>query len=142
MLITSQPIALQHQPNREFLHACIQADQANHFLSVSASTPGSFFPSRNSSDAPPPVEMCEILSATPAAFTAATLSPPPTIVVAAPLSATASAIFLVPFAKASISNTPIGPFHTIVLAVPISDVNNSTDLGPMSSAIMSAGMAW
>ena len=28
-----------------------------YFLSVSASTPGSFLPSRNSSEAPPPVEM-------------------------------------------------------------------------------------
>src|SRR5258708_20677912 len=46
-------------------------------LSVSASTPGSFLPSKNSSDAPPPVEMCVILSATPASCTAATQSPPP-----------------------------------------------------------------
>ena len=29
----------------------------SHFFSVSASTPGNFRPSRNSSDAPPPVEM-------------------------------------------------------------------------------------
>src|SRR5579864_8660215 len=40
---------------------------AHHFLFVSASTPGNFLPSRNSSDAPPPVEMCVILSATLAA---------------------------------------------------------------------------
>ena len=40
---------------------------ALYFLSVSASTPGSFLPSRNSSEAPPPVEMWVILSATPAA---------------------------------------------------------------------------
>src|SRR5580692_11618779 len=53
--------------------------QSFHFLSVSASTPGSFFPSRNSSDAPPPVEMWVIFSATPAACAAATESPPPTI---------------------------------------------------------------
>src|SRR5262249_17983429 len=32
---------------------------------VSASTPGSFRPPKNSSEAPPPVEMCEILSAKP-----------------------------------------------------------------------------
>jgi hypothetical protein len=60
-----------------------------YFLSVSASTPGSFLPSRNSSEAPPPVEMCVILSATPEAFTAATESPPPTIDTAPGLSATA-----------------------------------------------------
>jgi hypothetical protein len=36
------------------------------YLSVSASTPGSFLPSRNSSDAPPPVEIWVIWSATPA----------------------------------------------------------------------------
>src|SRR5208283_6098439 len=33
-------------------------------LSVSASTPGSLRPPRNSSEAPPPVEMCEICFAT------------------------------------------------------------------------------
>src|SRR5437879_2882743 len=62
-----------------------QASRLSHVvqrLSVRATTPGNCFPSRNSSDAPPPVEMCEILSATPAAFTAATESPPPTIDVA------------------------------------------------------------
>src|SRR5690606_15738385 len=41
------------------------------YLSVSAATPGSTRPPRNSSDAPPPVEMWVILSATPTAFTAA-----------------------------------------------------------------------
>jgi hypothetical protein len=35
----------------------------DYFLSVSASTPGSFFPSRNSRLAPPPVEMCVTWSA-------------------------------------------------------------------------------
>src|SRR5207344_758642 len=48
-----------------------------------ATTPGSVRPARNSSDAPPPVEMCVILSATPAFVTAATESPPPMIVVPA-----------------------------------------------------------
>src|SRR5215469_16835076 len=110
------------------------------YLSDNASTPGNFLPSRNSSDAPPPVEMCVILSATPAAFTAATLSPPPMIDTAAPFSATASAIFFVPFANASISKTPIGPFHTIVRAASISLVNSSIVFGPISSAIMSAGI--
>src|ERR1700752_4278884 len=70
-----------------------------YFLAVSASTPGSFFPSRNSSDAPPPVEMCVILSATLAARTAATESPPPTIEVAPAFSATAWAILNVPLAN-------------------------------------------
>src|ERR1700674_5357158 len=80
-----------------------------YFLSVSASTPGSFLPSRNSSDAPPPVEMWVILSATPAALTAATESPPPTIVVAPAFSATASAILKVPLANGGKLKTPMGP---------------------------------
>src|SRR5437764_263763 len=84
-------------------------------LSVSAATPGSVRPPRNSSDAPPPVEMCVMRSARPAFFTAAMESPPPIIVV--PFTdATAAATALVPVANASISNTPIGPFHTIVFA--------------------------
>ena len=42
--------------------------------------PGSSFPSRNSREAPPPVEIWVILSARPRRCTAATLSPPPTMV--------------------------------------------------------------
>ena len=39
--------------------------------------PGSSRPSRNSREAPPPVEMCVILSAKPSFSTAAAESPPP-----------------------------------------------------------------
>src|SRR4051812_2918471 len=84
-------------------------------LSVSAATPGSVRPPRNSSDAPPPVEMCVIRSAIPDFFTAEIESPPPMIVVPR-TAATARAMALVPVANASISNTPIGPFHTTVFA--------------------------
>src|SRR6266567_6833387 len=41
------------------------AEKKGNHLSVRASTPGSLRPPRNSREAPPPVEMCEILSATP-----------------------------------------------------------------------------
>src|SRR5271155_2192915 len=57
-------------------------DYALHGLLLSASTPGSFSPARNSNEAPPPVEMCEIWDARPDCSTAATESPPPTIDVA------------------------------------------------------------
>src|SRR5205823_14465791 len=108
----------------EFDHLVIAQDQAhcvvghagNHFLSLSASTPGSFLPSKNSSDAPPPVEICVILSATPDWWTAATESPPPTMEVAVRLPATAWAILMVPLANGATSKTPIGPFQTMVLA--------------------------
>src|ERR1700691_5410642 len=103
-----------------------------YFLSVRASTPGSFLPSKNSRDAPPPVEMWVILSATPAAWTAATESPPPTMEVAPPLSATAWAILNVPLAKGKTSKTPMGPFQTMVRAVEMASENSSSDLGPMS----------
>ena len=72
-------------------------------------------PPRNSSDAPPPVEMCVIESATPACVTAATESPPPMIVVPW-TAATARATPIVPAANGGISNTPIGPFQTTVFA--------------------------
>ena len=52
------------------------------YLSNKHSIPGNFLPSKNSNDAPPPVEMCVILSANPAFSTAAPESPPPMIVVA------------------------------------------------------------
>src|SRR5262249_26590661 len=52
------------------------------YLAVSAATPGNTWPERNSSEAPPPVEMCVIRSSRPACATAATESPPPTTDVA------------------------------------------------------------
>ena len=54
-------------------------------------TPGSSRPSRNSSEAPPPVEMWVIRSARPCCSTAATESPPPTTTVA-PASARSASI--------------------------------------------------
>ena len=50
--------------------------------SWSTATPGSSRPSRNSSEAPPPVEMCVNRSARPCCWIAATESPPPTTTVA------------------------------------------------------------
>src|SRR5579863_5102029 len=41
--------------------------ERSYDLFVRASTPGNFLPAKNSSDAPPPVEMWETLSASPAA---------------------------------------------------------------------------
>src|SRR6266478_9969467 len=52
------------------------AEKRGTHLLVRASTPGSLRPPRNSREAPPPVEICEILSATPDWWTAATESPP------------------------------------------------------------------
>ena len=45
-----------------------------------ASIPGNTLPSRNSNEAPPPVDTCVISSLYPAFSTANALSPPPTIV--------------------------------------------------------------
>ena len=106
---------------------------------VSASTPGSFLPSRNSSLAPPPVEMCVIWSATPAWLIAVTESPPPMIDVALLFAATAFAMALVPTAKRGNSKTPAGPFHTIVRPFAIICSIAATDFGPMSSPCQSAG---
>src|SRR5437016_4921535 len=53
------------------IHLCSSVCiRGQNYLSVNAATPGNSIPARNSSDAPPPVEICEILSATPADFTA------------------------------------------------------------------------
>src|SRR5205085_4997526 len=90
-------------------------DEWSH-ASSSAATPGSSFPSRNSSDAPPPVDTWLSWSSIPA--TAATESPPPTTVTAPflPASTSALAIARVPASNGGVSNTPIGPFQKIVLA--------------------------
>ena len=112
-------------------------------FSVRASTPGSFRPPRNSRDAPPPVEMCEIFPATPDWWTAATESPPPTMEVAprSVAAATAMAMSRVPLAKAGISKTPMGPFHTMVFALEISAAYKAMERGPMSRPIWSSGVA-
>ena len=105
--------------------------------------PGSVLPSRYSSDAPPPVEMCEKPSSgRPSWRTAAAESPPPTTL-NAPLAVapmTASATPLVPAANAGNSKTPIGPFQKTVLALDSSAVNRFTDSGPMSRPIVSSGI--
>src|SRR6266404_5218252 len=137
-----QKQGLGTNPNAQVLRGlrATQDDNPIHFLSVSASTPGSFFPARNSSEAPPPVEMWVILSATPAACTADTESPPPTIEVAPTFPATARAILNVPLAKGATSNTPMGPFHTMVRAWAIASVKISAVIGPISRAIRLAGI--
>src|SRR5215470_7160473 len=116
------------------------AARTTYVASVSASTPGSLRPSRNSRNAPPAVEIYLIFSVTPAWVTAATVSPPP-ITVNADAPATARASARVPAAKAGRSKTPMGPFHTIVRAPPRAAVKRSTVWGPMSSPIWPAGIS-
>src|SRR5216117_609581 len=55
---------MSEPPKRKRFNAERAEKNENHLL-VRASTPGSLRPPRNSSEAPPPVEMWEILSATP-----------------------------------------------------------------------------
>jgi putative uncharacterized protein YCR013C len=70
-----------------------------YYLFAIHSIPGNVFPSINSNDAPPPVEMCVILSAKPAFVTAAPESPPPIIVIASFRLANLLAIAFVPIAN-------------------------------------------
>src|SRR5437867_583826 len=106
--------------------------------SSSATSPGSARPSRNSSDAPPPVETWVTAPCSPARASAATESPPPTTVV--PLdSASACAIAIVPRLKASTSKMPMGPFQSAVRAAAISCANASMVCGPMSTPSRLAG---
>ena len=96
-------------------------------------------PSRNSREAPPPVEMWLILSPSPIWLTAAAESPPPMIVIASDL-ASASATASVPAASVGFSNTPIGPFHTTVLADATASAKSLRVLGPISQPSRSAGI--
>ena len=64
-------------------------------LSVKQAIPGNSLPSSNSSEAPPPVEICVKLSSKCNFLIAATESPPPTIDIAF-VAAIASATFSVP----------------------------------------------
>src|SRR5258706_15892799 len=71
--------------NAEYAECAEFTEKSGGHLSGRASTPGRLRPPRNSREAPPPVEMCENFSATPAWWNAATEAPPPTIEVAPPL---------------------------------------------------------
>src|SRR5207244_2512580 len=118
------------------VHLPVRGEEGCSHLSGNAATPGSSRPPRNSSDAPPPVEMCVILPLTPAFATAAIESPPPTTVVPC-TDATAFATSTVPFANASISKTPIGPFQTTVFAPSTIDRYFAIVFGPMSRPMRS-----
>src|SRR2546422_182159 len=76
------PDRLQVGPGlgRPDMHLPVGGKEEPPHASSSAATPGSGLPSRNSSEAPPPVETWVSLDARPA--TAAAESPPPTTVVA------------------------------------------------------------
>src|SRR3989454_7445598 len=90
----------------------VGGEQQPPHASSSAATPGSGLPSRNSSEAPPPVETWVSLDARPA--TAAAESPPPTTVVAprrgAPTLPPATARG--PASNGGCSKTPHRPLHT------------------------------
>mmetsp|Transcript_12084 Transcript_12084/g.36005 ORF Transcript_12084/g.36005 Transcript_12084/m.36005 type:complete len:257 (-) Transcript_12084:1665-2435(-) len=108
--------------------------------SESASTPGSSFPSRSSSAAPPPVLTWVSLCSTPNLVAHVAVSPPPMTVVepAAVASTAASMSALEPPAKRSNSKTPMGPFHTSSAARRTTVANMCADLGPMSRAMRPA----
>ena len=104
--------------------------------------PGRALPSRYSSEAPPPVEMCPNAdSSRPSARTAAAESPPPTTVNPSTL-VIASATPRVPAANGASSNTPIGPFQKTVFG-PCRAPRRTRppSRGPMSRPSRSAGIA-
>mmetsp|Transcript_18131 Transcript_18131/g.38949 ORF Transcript_18131/g.38949 Transcript_18131/m.38949 type:complete len:252 (-) Transcript_18131:524-1279(-) len=103
--------------------------------------PGISLPSSSSSEAPPPVETCVTLSSVSYFLHAVAVSPPPiTVMVPAVVTSTIlSIISLVPFSKAAISNTPIGPFQMMVLLAAMAAALSSTVLGPQSRPIIPSG---
>src|SRR5262249_32179279 len=108
-----------------------QLPAINIYAAGIAATPGSSFPSSSSSEAPPPVEIHEIRSATPASYTARTESPPPTTVKPSH-PATARATANVPSPKPGHSNTPTGPFQTAALPPATAAATSSRVSGPTS----------
>src|ERR1700689_5211949 len=121
------PRSQNRDPGHPSVHCALFTD---HYLSVNASTPGSFLPSKNSRLAPPPVLMWGIWSATPAWLMAETESPPPMMGMAPLLAATAWAMSLVKTAKLGTSKTPAVPFQTMVLALATIFSIARMDLGP------------
>src|SRR5262249_6247769 len=107
----------------------------------SAFTPGSTRPSRYSSVAPPPVEMCAKRLAHGACARAAAVSPPPMMDLTPSVLASASPTARVPCANSGSSKNPSGPFQMTVLARAISLLNCSMVVGPISSPIRSPGIS-
>jgi len=106
-----------------------------------AATPGRVLPSRNSREAPPPVEMWVILSAT-----AGLMDGGDGVSAADDGGGVGVGGYSVgdgvgALAKAGISKTPMGPFQMMVWASAISLEKRAMDLGPMSRAMRSAGRA-
>ena len=98
------------------------------YLSVSAATPGSVLPSRNSSDAPPPVETWLIFSASPACVhrgsrIAAADDRRRALARRARQSRPRSRVC--PCRTVVFSNTPIGPFQSTVFAAAIARAYDS-----------------
>ena len=85
-------------------------------MTCNAAIPGRVLPSKNSNDAPPPVETCVTASAIPSELIASAVEPPPASLNADSLLEIAEAIDFVPPENAAHSNSPIGPFHTIFSA--------------------------
>src|SRR5699024_76094 len=119
----------------------VSFDYTCSYLSAMTVSPGSSLPSRYSSEAPPPIEIWVNSSAYPSSIAAAAESPPPMIVVALSRSAIVLHTPIVPFANASISNTPIGPFQTTVRAPSSTFLNALMLPSPMSRHSLSAGIS-
>mmetsp|Transcript_67003 Transcript_67003/g.125183 ORF Transcript_67003/g.125183 Transcript_67003/m.125183 type:complete len:247 (+) Transcript_67003:253-993(+) len=109
--------------------------------SSNAATPGKTLPSSSSREAPPPVLQCVTLSSVSYFLHAVAVSPPPMTVTVPDLvtSTILSIMDFVPFSKAAISKTPIGPFHTMVFALAIASLFFLIDSGPQSSPMKPAG---
>src|SRR5690349_5767055 len=111
----------------------------------SAATPGSVRPSIHSRNAPPAVETKVKSCATPAWFSAATVSPPPATETSDPSLVNAAAMFAsatVASSNGGVSNAPSGPFQTNVRQVLRASASASTAAGPTSRIISSAATSW
>src|SRR5699024_2127466 len=104
----------------------------------------SVLPSKNSKEAPPPVEMwLKPSSSRPKVRTDAAESPPPTTVKEPLLAGAEMMAWATPavrLEKASISNTPMGPCQNTVLETARTFANASTELAPLSKDMQPSGM--
>src|SRR3989344_5155923 len=118
---------------------CGKRSYVNYFFARCSriSTAGSFFPSRNSRNAPPAVEIYDTLSKISYFWIAAMVSPPPARGKALVL-AIASAIVRVAAPNWANSNTPPGPFHTTVPAFMMMSASCWALFGPMSKIMSSS----
>mmetsp|Transcript_44015 Transcript_44015/g.93633 ORF Transcript_44015/g.93633 Transcript_44015/m.93633 type:complete len:252 (+) Transcript_44015:191-946(+) len=139
---TQPPVTRSHEKGSHNTATCHAQPRDTLYLSFKVATPGKFFPSNSSREAPPPVDTWVTLSSVPYFLAQVAVSPPPiTATLPAAQAATKASIMdLVPVSNLVISNTPMGPFQIMVLEPAMTAAFILQVSGPQSKPMNPSGI--